>query len=132
MHIKFKKKYLVLIPVVVFTVSFFALSVGIAMFNQQVEKEVKRLFTNSKDISGMHYSANQTNNLPEPVQRYFNYSLQENQNYISYVKLKHEGIFRQSQGQGWMPIVGLEYFTTENPGFLWIGKMKPFPIFWID
>ncbi|MGN6346992.1 MAG: DUF6920 family protein [Candidatus Nitrosocosmicus sp.] len=132
MQIKLKKKYMVLMPVIVFIVSFFALSVGIAMFNQQVEKEVKTLFTNSKDISGMRYSANQINNLPEPVQRYFKYSLQENTNYISYVKLKHEGTFRQSQWQGCMPITGQEYFTTENPGFLWVGKMKPFPIFWID
>jgi len=31
-----------------------------------------------------------------------------------------------------MPITGQEYFTTENPGFLWVGKMKPFPILWMD
>lgn len=131
--IKFKKKYVLVIISVIFIAVFIAsLGVGIAMFNQQVEKEVKILFTNSKDISGIRYSVNQTNNLPEPVQRYFNYSLAENQNYISYVKLKHEGTFRQSQGQDWMPISGQEYFTTENPGFLWVGKMKPFPIFWID
>jgi hypothetical protein len=70
----------------------------------------------------MHYSANQINNLPEPMQRYFKYSLQENQNYISYVKLKHEGIFIQSQGQEWMSILGEEYFTAENPGFVWIDR----------
>ena len=52
-----------------------SLGVGIAMFNQQIEKEAKRLFTNSKDISETRYSANQINNLPEPVQRYFKYSL---------------------------------------------------------
>lgn len=131
--IKSKRKYvLVIIPVIFITFFIAFLGVGIAMFNQQIEKEVKILFTNSKDISGLRYSANQINNLPEPVQRYFKYSLQENQDYISFVKLKHEGMFRQSQGQGWMPITGQEYFTAENPGFVWIGKMKPFPILWID
>ena len=131
--IKSKKKYIVIIIPVIFIAVFIAsLGIGIAMFNQQVEKEVKILFTNSKDISATRYSANQINNLPEPVQRYFKYSLQENQNYISFVKLKHEGTFRQSQGQGWIPIVGQEYFTTENPGFVWIGKMKPYPLFWIN
>jgi len=128
-----KKKYIVIIiPVIFITVIIASLSVGIAMFGQQVEKEVKRLYANSKDISKVHYSVNQITNLPEPVQRYFKYSIQENQNYISFVKLKHEGIFRQSQGQVWMPMVGQEYITTENPGFVWIGKMKPYPLLWID
>ena len=131
--IKSKKKYVVIIIPVIFIAVFIAsLGIGIAMFNQQVEKEVKILFTNSKDISATRYSANQINNLPEPVQRYFKYSLQENQNYISFVKLKHEGTFRQNQGQRWIPIVGQEYFTTENPGFVWIGKMKPYPLLWIN
>jgi hypothetical protein len=128
-----KRKYIVIIiPVIFITLFIASLGVGIAMFNQQVEKEVKRLFTNSKDISEIRYSVKQITNLPDPVQRYFKYSLQENQYYTAYVKLKHEGTFRQSQGQGWMPIVGQEYFTIENPGFVWIGKMKPFPLLWID
>jgi len=131
--IKSKKSYfVVIIPVIFITVFVASLGVGITMFSQQVEKDVKRLYANSKDISEKSYSINKITNLPAPVQKYFKYSLQENQNQISFVKLKHEGIFRQSQGQGWMPIAGQEYFTTENPGFVWIGKMKPLPIFWID
>jgi len=110
----------IIIPVIFIAVFIASLGVGISMFNRQVEKEVKRLFTNSKDISETRYSSTQINNLPEPVQRYFKYSLQEYQNYISFVKLKHEGTFRQSQGQGWMPIVGEEYFTTERS---WIFKL---------
>src|SRR6476659_11282624 len=108
-----RKCVLVIIPVIFIAVFMTSLAVGIAMFNQQVEKEFKQLFSNSKDISSIYYSIDKissNNNLPEPVQRYFKYSLQENQNYISFVKLKHEGMFRQSQGQGWIPIVGQEYF----------------------
>jgi hypothetical protein len=131
--IKSKRKYVVGIILVIFIAVFItSLGVGIAMFNQQIENDVKRLFTNSKDMPETRYSVNQLTNLPEPVQRYFKYSLQEGQNYISFVKLKHEGTFRQGQGQGWIPIVGQEYFTTENPGFVWIGKMKPYPLLWID
>ena len=75
--IKSKRKYVVviIIPVIFIAVFIASLGVGIAMFNQQIEKEAKRLFTNSKDISETRYSANQINNLPEPVQRYFKYSL---------------------------------------------------------
>jgi hypothetical protein len=130
--LKYFKYVVIFIPIIFITILIVSLGVGIAMFNQQVEKEVKTLYANSKDISVTRYSVNQITNLPEPVQRYFKYSLQESQKYISYVKLKHEGTFRQSQGQGWIPIVGEEYFTSENPGFVWIGKMKPYPLLWID
>src|SRR6476660_10181578 len=110
-----KKKYIVIIiPVIFITVIIASLSVGITMFSQQVEKDVKRLYANSKDISEKSYSINKITNLPEPVQRYFKYSLQENHNYASFIKLKHEGIFRQSQRQRWMTIAGQKYFTTEN------------------
>ena len=30
-----------------------------------------------------------------------------------------------------MPIDGQEYFTTEQPGFIWIGKIKSIPLVWI-
>jgi hypothetical protein len=66
----------IIIPVIFIAVFIASLGVGISMFNRQVEKEVKRLFTNSKDISETRYSSTQINNLPEPVQRYFKYSLQ--------------------------------------------------------
>jgi hypothetical protein len=128
-----KKKYAIdIIPVIVIPVFIASLSLGVAMFNHHIQKEIKRLFANPKDISATRYSVKQITNLQEPVQGYFKYSLQDTQNYISYVELKHDEIFRQGQGQGWMLIEGQEYFTTENPGFIWRGKMKPFLIFWID
>jgi hypothetical protein len=99
---KSKKKYF-FVPIVIIVVSFFTfLDVRIVMFNKQIEYEVKRLFSNSKYISDISYSVDKISSnidLPEPVQRFFKYSLQNNTHYISFVKLKHEGTFRQSQGQ---------------------------------
>lgn len=31
-----------------------------------------------------------------------------------------------------MPIVGEEHFTAQNPAFVWYGKVKPLPFFWIN
>jgi hypothetical protein len=45
-------------PSYFFAVFVASLGIGIAMLNQQAEKEVKRLFTNSKDISETRYSVN--------------------------------------------------------------------------
>ncbi len=70
-----------------------------------------------------NYSFDQLKNLPEPVQNYFQYSLSEGQPYISYVRLKHEGKFRQKPNQKWVPIKGEEYFTLQNPGFIWKGQV---------
>ncbi|WP_148685249.1 DUF6920 family protein [Candidatus Nitrosocosmicus hydrocola] len=101
------------------------------IFNQQRERDIKTLFSTSKDISTNTFSSEQIKDLPDPVQRYFTYSLEEGQHYVSFVKLKHTGEFRQNENQKWMPIEGVEYFTTEMPGFIWIGKISLLPLVWI-
>lgn len=129
-----KKKVLILVILVPFVaiVSYFVI-IGLndMIFSQQIEREVKTLYSISKDVSAKTFSLEQIKNLPEPVQRYFRYSLEEGQQYVSYVKLKHTGEFRQNENQKWMPIEGEEYFTTETPGFIWIGKISFLPLVWI-
>jgi hypothetical protein len=134
--LKFYNKKKVLISVIVITliaiVAYFViLGISDMLFNQQIEREVEKLYTISKNVSTKTFSLEQIKNLPEPVQRYFAYSLEENQQYVSYVKLKHTGEFRQDENQKWMPIEGEEYFTTETPGFIWVGKISLLPLVWI-
>ena len=47
------------------------------MFSRQVENEVKTLFADSNDVFGKTFTYDQLGHLPEPVLRYFKYSLQE-------------------------------------------------------
>ena len=101
------------------------------LFKQQIEREIERLYSASKDVSNKTFSMDQIKNLPEPVKRYFTHSLEEGQHYVSYIKLKHTGEFRQGENQKWMSIEGQEYFTTETPGFIWIGKISLLPLVWI-
>jgi hypothetical protein len=101
------------------------------MFTKQVSKEIEALFADSDDISDTVFTYEQISDLPEPVQRYFKYSLRDGQPYISYARLKHDGFFRTNENQKWMPITGEEYFTTQPPGFVWVGTVKPFPVVWI-
>ena len=93
------------------------------MPKSQLEKEIEKLFSSSEDISDQIYSYEQIKGLPDPVQRYFRYSLQENQPHISYVRLKHGGLFRTKEDQKWMSIKGQEYFTVHPPGFVWSGRV---------
>jgi hypothetical protein len=70
----------------------------------------------------------QIKNLPEPVQRYFTFSLEKDQQYVSCIKLKYTAGFHQDENQKWMPVEGEEYLTTERPGFIWIGKISLLPL----
>src|SRR5919112_1538815 len=109
----------IITTIVIFSVS--AVSIE-DMFGNYIQNDIDRLHANSKNISQNIFTHDKTHDLPEPLQRYFKYALQEGQHYISYVKLKHNGTFMQNEGQGWVPIDGQEYFTTEKPGFVWFAK----------
>ena len=97
------------------------LIIGKINMNIVFKKQVKTLFANSKNISTQIYSFKQLENLPEPVQKYFNYVLKEGQPYISYARIKHDGQFKSGFDKNWANIRGEQYATTEKPGFIWKG-----------
>ncbi len=113
----------VIAGVVVF-VLIITILIGGRMTRSELEKDIEKLFLSSENISDKIYSSEQVKHLPDPVQRYFKYSLLENQHYISNARLKHGGKF--NPGQKWFPIKGEEYFTIQNPGFVWFGKLPFF------
>lgn len=94
------------------------------MMKSELDKDIKTLFTASENISGKVYTSNQIKDLPPPVQRYFKYSLKENQPYVSYARLQHGGEFKASKN--WVSIKGEEYFTVQKPGFVWFGRVPLF------
>ncbi len=96
---------------------------GDVLTKKKFKKEIEKLFSLS-NISEQKYTSKLIEELPEPVQRYFRYSLTENQSFISYVRLLHRGEFRPKDS--WVNIKGEEYFTTQKPGFIWIGKTALF------
>jgi len=120
-QLKFKK--ILKIMGIVIAILIIAILIGQTMSNSQLKKEVKTLFSLSGEVSNNIYTSQQIKDLPEPVKKYFEYSLNEGQKYISYLRLKHGGEFRTQPNQKWMVIKGEEYFTAENPGFVWFGKV---------
>ena len=92
----------------------------------QFKNEVKSLFANSKDISNKTFHYSDLDSLPVPAQRYFKHVLKEDQPYISYVRLKHNGQFKTGLDKGWVNIAGEEYFTTQKPGYIWKGNTSLF------
>jgi hypothetical protein len=114
---------ILLILIILVMIAFFA---GIIIFSIRHSKEVAKLFSQSGDISDRTFSYQQLDGLPEPVQRYFRHVLNDEQPYISYVRLIHDGQFKISPQKEWINIKGEQYFTTEKPGFIWKGKTSMF------
>ena len=102
------------------------LIIGKINLSIQFSKEVKELFAQSKNISGKTFHQQQLSDLPEPVQRYFRYTLKDGQPYISYARIKHDGQFKTGLNKNWINIKGEQYATTEKPGFIWKGTTSMF------
>lgn len=68
------------------------------------------------------YSEGMIDGLPEPVQRYFRFALNEGQSFVKQVSLNHKGTFKTKVGGEWLDISGSQHFNTGHPGFAWIGK----------
>ncbi len=92
----------------------------------QFKTEVERLFSESGDLSAKIFKYEQLSGLPEPVQRYFKHVLKDGQPYLSYVRLTHDGQFRAGLDKDFTDIKGEQYFTAENPGFIWKGTTSMF------
>lgn len=97
------------------------LIIGKINLSIQFSREVKKLFAQSKSIADQTFHKNQLDDLPEPVQRYFNHILKDGQSYLSYARIKHDGQFKTGFDKGWINIKGEQYATTEKPGFIWKG-----------
>jgi hypothetical protein len=93
---------------------------------KETREEIDRLRALAMDVSTKTYRETQITGLPDPVQRYFRHVLKEGQPYISSVFLKHDGQFKTSLDKEWIDIEGEQYFTADEPGFLWLGKTSLF------
>jgi hypothetical protein len=120
------KKFLFGIILSMAGIAIIAVITGFIITNIQFKNEVSVLFLSSKNISGKIFNYTELKTLPEPVQRYFRHVLKDGQPYISYARLRHDGQFRLGMKEEWVDIEGEQYFTMENPGFIWKGNITLF------
>eukprot|EP00891_Asterochloris_glomerata_P004025 jgi/Astpho2/4025/Aster-01183 len=79
----------------------------------------------------------QLEGLPEPVQRYFKYALQDGQQYIKFCTIKQKGQFRIRVGpgltvkEGWKKVRASQYFTTAQPAYVWAAWIWLAPLVWV-
>ena len=94
--------------------------------SRQFTGEVESLFAQSKPIEYKIYNLAQLEGLPEPVQKYFKKVMKDDQPYISYARLQHDGQFKTGKDKSWVEIEGEQYFTIQKPGFVWKGNTSMF------
>lgn len=94
-------------------------------YTSNFEDKINTLFSSIENVQTHSFSYSQLERLPKPVQKYFKYTIPENQPYIRSVRLKHKGSFKTAPNKPWKDIIGEQYFITTHPGFLWKGKIGP-------
>ncbi len=125
------KKILLILGVVI-VIIILSITISKILFDKKIIKEVGMLTEEGSKVQSKIFSFNDLEGLPEPVQRYFKYALKDGQEHIKFVRLKQVGEFRMKENQSWMPIKAEQYFTTEDPAFVWRVKLTMAPFIWID
>jgi hypothetical protein len=124
-------KWLLIYPAIILLVLNLAVSYSYSSFRTQVDNEIGVLYSSSDRLAQKTYNSGQLADLPEPVQRYFKYSLKDGQRYISYARLKQGGYFRLNPSLDFLPIEAEEYFSIKNPGYVWYAEIRPNPYVWL-
>ena len=125
------RKLLLILGIVIVIIILF-ITISKILFDKKVIKEVGMLTEEGSKVQSKTFSFNDLEGLPEPVQRYFKYALRDGQEHIKFVRLKQVGEFRMKENQPWMPIKAEQYFTTEDPAFIWRVKLTMAPFIWIE
>ncbi len=115
---------LAVIIILLFVVAFTAN----VLFNQQVKKEVKQLFDSYPDNKKELVTKANLEGLPQCVQRWLERSQVIGREKISTVRLKQKGLMRLKEDQPWMPVEAEQYFTVDEPGFIWKARVKMNPL----
>jgi hypothetical protein len=62
--------------------------------------------------------------LPNPVQRYLNFTGVVGKEWINTAFVRYAGRFRLGGEKPWMPISATQYYTTNPPSFVWKARFK--------
>lgn len=101
-------------------------------FNNRDISEIKTLFNLSKENSRQQFAFDKIADLPEPVQKYFRFALAERHDYPYILSTRFEGWFRLKETRRWSLINGVDYYSVNCPGFVWLAKMKMSALFWFS
>lgn len=98
-------------------------------FDNIVQQEVKTLFRSSVSDNEAVVTTEMLEDLPPPVQRWLTNSGIVGKEQIYTVRLKQKGLMRIKPEQTkWMETTAEQYFTVNNPAFIWQADIQMMPM----
>lgn len=117
---------LLIIGSLIFLITIISIVANI-LFNQKVAKEVSLLFESNRNNKKEIIQKEDLQGLPLPVQKWLERSQIIGKERITTVCLKQKGLMRIKEDGPWMTAEAEQYFTVEEPGFIWKAKVKMNP-----
>ncbi|WP_059173542.1 DUF6544 family protein [Bacillus sp. FJAT-27445] len=97
-------------------------------FIKQSEASANSLFKDYDVQSSTPIDKNDIKGLPSPVQNWLISSNAIGKERIKAVRLKQEGQMRTKKDGPWLPVKAEQYYTVDEPGFVWIADVKMAPL----
>jgi len=116
-----------ILVIIIFLITTASLVANI-LFNQKATKEVIELFNSSLNNKKEIISKEDLAGLTLSVQKWLENSGVIGKERIRTVRLKQRGLMRIKEGGPWMPAEAEQYFTVDQPGFIWKAKVKMAPL----
>jgi hypothetical protein len=124
------KIVLVIIGIIVVLIAS-SVIIGSALFDKKVKNEIKSLFNKTKETKPEVVADADIEGLPGPVQKWLKNSQAMGKEEIFAVRLKQKGLIRTKEGQPWMPAEAEQYFTIDEPGFIWKVRVRMAPLLYL-
>lgn len=96
-------------------------------FNKEVDLEAGELYGNAKN-NGAVIQNSDLEGLPPVVKKWLEESRIVGKEEIKTVYLKQKAAMRLKPEQSWLAVDAEQYFTTEEPGFIWKAQIKAAPL----
>jgi hypothetical protein len=93
--------------------------IGRYTFERRTDQEIRELLDDVDDTQASVLTEADLEGLPDPVQRWLQYSGVIGRERPISVRLKQEGEIRLGPDQAWMPFTAEQYYTTTPPAFIW-------------
>lgn len=97
------------------------------LFNNKVNNEVKALY-NHVDLHEEIVQKDDIADLPTPVKKWLEYAQVIGKEKIYAARIKQKAEMRLEPDSNWMSVEATQYFSVQEPGFIWDANVKAAPL----
>lgn len=105
------------------------LGLGRLQFDRTIKGFIADLETETGSVSGHRFSAQDLDDLPDPVQRYFETVLTDGQPFVDTIRLEQRGDIRLGGTDGeWHDFTATQHASRDPAGFVWDARVTVAPL----